>query len=181
MAILPLIRFPHPCLEQVASPVDATAAATGRLAHDLLETMHAAPGIGMTACHAGIMQRLVVIDLPTDGHGPRIYANPEIIWNSTETATREEGSVSMPGIHAPVTRPERVRVRYTRPDGTQAEDAADGLLALCLQHEIDQINGIFWIRRLSRLRRDRVLKRYAKLERDHAMAGVQSTFPSSSI
>lgn len=181
MAILPIIRFPHPCLEQVAEPVDATAPATRQLADDLLETMHAAPGIGITACHVGIAQRLVVIDLPTDGHVPRVYANPEIVWHSPETATQEEGSVSMPGIHAPLTRPARIKVRYTRPDGTQAEDEADGLLAVCLQHEIDQINGIFWIKRLSRLRRDRALKRYAKLERDHMVDGVQSTFPSSSI
>lgn len=165
MAILPIVRFPHPCLEQVAEAVDATAPATAQLARDLLETMHAAPGIGITACHVGIAQRLMVIDLP-DGDGPHVYANPEIIWQSAETSTQEEGSVSMPGIHAPVTRSARVKVRYTRADGQDVEDDADGLLATCLQHEIDQINGIFWLKRLSRLRRERALKRYAKLERD---------------
>ncbi|GBR33053.1 N-formylmethionylaminoacyl-tRNA deformylase [Komagataeibacter oboediens DSM 11826] len=164
MAILPIVRFPHACLEQVAAHVDATAPETAQLARDLLETMHAAPGIGITACHVGIAQRLVVIDLP-GGDGPHVYANPDIIWQSAETSTQEEGSVSMPGIHAPVTRPTCVKVRYDRPDGTKAEDVADGLLATCLQHEIDQINGVFWLKRLSRLRRERALKRYVKLER----------------
>lgn len=164
MAILPIVRFPHPCLEQGADAVDATAPATAQLARDLLETMHAAPGIGITACHVGIAQRLVVIDLP-DGDGPHVYANPEIIWQSAETSTHEEGSVSMPGVHAPVTRPARVKVRHTRPDGMVVEEDADGLLATCLQHEIDQIKGQFWLKRLSRLRRDRALKRYARLER----------------
>lgn len=175
MAILPIVRFPHPCLEQVAQPVDATAPATAQLARDLLDTMHAAPGIGITACHVGIAQRVVVIDLP-DGNGPHVYANPEIIWQSAETSTREEGSVSMPGIHAPVTRPARIKVRHARPDGRNVEEDADGLLATCLQHEIDQINGIFWLKRLSRLRRERALKRYAKLGR-----GGQATLPSSSM
>ena len=165
MAILPIVRFPHPCLEQVAEPVDATAPESAQLARDLLETMHAAPGIGITACHVGIARRLVVIDLP-DGDGPHVYANPEIIWQSADPSTHEEGSVSMPGIHAPVTRPACVTVRYTRPDGTEGEETADGLLATCLQHEIDQINGIFWLKRLSRLRRERALKRYARLGRD---------------
>ncbi|MCE2565157.1 peptide deformylase [Komagataeibacter sp. FNDCF1] len=164
MAILPLIRFPHACLQQVADPVDATSARTAQLARDLLETMHAAPGIGITACHVGIPLRLVVIDLP-DGPGPRIYANPDIIWHNTETATAEEGSVSMPGIHAPVTRPARVRVRHTGLDGIMMEEEAGGLLAVCLQHEIDQINGIFWTRRLSPLRRDRAMKRYSRQAR----------------
>ena len=165
MAILPIIRFPHACLQQAAAPVDATSGRTTELARDLLETMHAAPGIGITACHVGILLRLVVIDLP-GGAGPQTYANPEIIWQDTETATAEEGSVSMPSIHAPVTRPARVRVRYTGLDGVIMEEDADGLLAVCLQHEIDQINGIFWLKRLSRLRRERALKRYARLGRD---------------
>ncbi|BAK84015.1 peptide deformylase [Komagataeibacter medellinensis] len=164
MAILPIIRYPHACLQQVATPVDATSTQTARLARDLLETMHAAPGIGITACHVGILLRLVVIDLP-EGPGPRIYANPEIVWQDSETATGEEGSVSMPGIHAPVTRPARVRVRHTGPDGVDMEEEAEGLLAVCLQHEIDQINGIFWTRRLSPLRRERAMKRYGKQAR----------------
>ncbi|MGS0648482.1 peptide deformylase [Komagataeibacter melomenusus] len=164
MAIVPIIRYPHACLEQVASPVDATSAETARLARDLLDTLRAAPGLGITASHVGQPVRLVVIDLH-DGAGARVYANPEIIWHADDTATMEEGSLSMPGIHAPVTRPARVRVRYDRPDGTMAEDEADGLLGACLQHEIDQTNGLFWTRRLSRLRRERALRRYAKLER----------------
>ncbi|ATU71540.1 Peptide deformylase-like protein [Gluconacetobacter sp. SXCC-1] len=164
MAILPIIRFPHACLQQAAAPVDATSARTTELARDLLETMHAAPGIGITACHVGMLLRLVVIDLP-GGNGPQARANPEIIWQDTATATAEEGSVSMPGIHAPVTRPARVRVRYTGLDGLMVEEEAEGLLAACLQHEIDQINGIFWTRRLSPLRRDRAMKRYSRQTR----------------
>ena len=164
MAILPIIRFPHACLQHAADPVDATSPQTAQLARNLLETMHAAPGIGITACHVGTPLRLVVIDLP-GGTGPQTYANPEIIWQDTETATTEEGSVSMPGIHAPVQRPTRVRVRFTGLDGVTKEEEAAGLLAVCLQHEIDQINGIFWTRRLSPLRRERAMKRYSRQAR----------------
>ena len=123
--------------------------------------MRAAPGIGITAPHVGIMLRVVAIELPGGGE-PRLYVNPEIVAASAESARHVEGSVSMPGIAEEVERPARVSIRYRDIDGVTETEDADGLLAVCLQHEIDQLDGVFWTQRLSRLRRERALKRHAK-------------------
>lgn len=130
------------------------------LADDLVDTMRAAPGIGITAPHIGVPLRLVALELP--GTSVRFYANPAILWHSVETARHAEGSVSMPGHTEEVERPARVRVRYQDLDGQVQEEEADGLLAVCHQHEIDQLDGIFWIQRLSRLKRERLVKRHQK-------------------
>jgi peptide deformylase len=132
------------------------------LAADLRDTMRAAPGIGITAPHVGVSGRLVVIELP-EPKGVRTYVNPRVVWASTETIRLEEGSISMPGVTDEVERHARVRVSFSDLSGANQVEEAEGLLAVCLQHEIDQLDGIFWIQRLSRLKRDRLLKRYEKL------------------
>ena len=134
------------------------------LAGDLIDTMRAAPGIGITGPHIGILKRLVVIQLP-DAPKPGIYANPSVIQASPEMIRHTEGSVSMPGVTEEVERHARVRVRYQDLDGNERFEDADGLLAVCHQHEIDQLDGIFWTQKLSRLKRDRLIKRYDKLMR----------------
>jgi peptide deformylase len=158
------VRFPDPRLRLVAAPVEIFDAALRTLAGDLLDTMRAAPGIGITAPHIGVPTRLVVLELA----GPdsaRTYVNPTIDWASAETSRHPEGSVSMPGVTEEIERPARVRVTYRTLDGDTRTEEADGLLALCHQHEIDQLDGIFWLHRLSRLKRERVVKRYEKLKR----------------
>jgi peptide deformylase len=134
------------------------------LAADLLETMHAAPGIGITAPHIGISLRVVVLDLDAT-EGARTYVNPEIIWASSETILHREGSVSMPGVNDDIERHARVRISYQDVHGNPRIEESDGLRAVCHQHEIDQLNGLFWIKRLSRLKRERLIKRFEKMSR----------------
>jgi peptide deformylase len=162
-----IVRFPDPRLRQKAEPITAIDEQVRALARDLTETMHAAPGIGITAPHIGVLRRLMVIQLESDPQ-PHIYINPEIAWSSSEMIRHVEGSVSMPGVTEEIERPQRVRVRYKRLDGMEYEEEAKGLMAVCLQHEIDQLEGIFWIDRLSKLKRDRLIKRFEKLQRVRA-------------
>ncbi len=165
MTIRPIVRYPDPRLALPAQAVTAFDDALRELASDLLETMHAAPGIGITAPHIGVSLRVVVLDLdPVEG--ARTYVNPEIIWASPQMILHQEGSVSMPGVNDEVTRHARVRIRYHDVDGSLQTEESDGLRAVCHQHEIDQLNGIFWIRRLSRLKRERLIKRFDKMSRN---------------
>jgi peptide deformylase len=168
MPIRPLLRYPDPRLALPARPVTAFDGALRELARDLLETMRAAPGIGITAPHIGVLLRVVVLDLDTvdgDGDGARTYVNPEISWASPETILHREGSVSMPGVHDEVERHARVRISYQDIDGNNLTEESEGLRAVCHQHEIDQLNGLFWIKRLSRLKRERLIKRFEKASR----------------
>jgi peptide deformylase len=168
MPIRPLLRYPDPRLALPAQPVTAFDGALHELARDLLETMRAAPGIGITAPHIGVALRVVVLDLDTvdgDGDAARTYVNPEISWASPETILHREGSVSMPGVHDEVERHVRVRISYQDIDGNNHTEESDGLRAVCHQHEIDQLNGLFWIKRLSRLKRERLIKRFEKASR----------------
>ncbi|EIM24560.1 peptide deformylase [Microvirga lotononidis] len=167
MAIRPIVRFPDPRLRRKAEPVGSIDEDVRTLARDLVETMHAAPGIGITAPHVGILRRLVVIQLESD-HAPHIYVDPDVVWSSSDMIRHVEGSVSMPGVTDELERHARVRVRYRDIDGTEREEEAEGLMAVCLQHEIDQLDGIFWIDRLSKLKRDRLIKRFEKLHRIRA-------------
>ncbi len=160
MAIRDILRFPDPRLRQPAAPVSVFDEALQALSEDLLDTMRAAPGIGITAPHIGEFWRITVLEL-TPGE-VRLYVNPQFIWRSAELASHEEGSVSMPGAIETLERPARVRVSYQDINGAAAVEEADGLLAVCLQHEIDQLDGIFWIQRLSRLRRERLVKKWEK-------------------
>ena len=165
MTIRPIVRYPDPRLALPAQAVTAFDDALRELASDLLETMHAAPGIGITAPHIGISLRVVVLDLDAT-EGARTYINPEITWVSPEMILHREGSVSMPGVNDEVTRHARVRIRYHDVDGSLQTEESDGLRAVCHQHEIDQLNGMFWIRRLSRLKRERLIKRFDKMSRN---------------
>src|SRR5258708_7902756 len=164
MTIRPVIRYPDPRLRLPAESVTMFDGALRDLARDLLETLRAAPGIGITAPHIGVPLRLVVLDLdPIEG--ARTYVNPEIAWASPEMIAHQEGSVSMPGVNDDIRRHARVRISYHDVDGNAQTEEAEGLRAICHQHEIDQLNGLFWIQLLSRLRRERLVKRFEKLSR----------------
>jgi peptide deformylase len=164
MTIRPIIKFPDPLLRSVADRVELFDSDLRGLADDLVDTMHAAPGIGITGPHIGILKRLVVIQVPPAAK-PAIYVNPAIVEASTEMLRHTEGSVSMPGVTEEVERHARVQVRYQDLGGQEQFEDAEGLLAVCHQHEIDQLDGLFWIHRLSRLKRERLIKRYDKLMR----------------
>ena len=162
MALLPIVRYPDPRLRQLCQPVTVFDARLTELAGDLAATMRAAPGIGITAAHVGVLERLTVIEL--DGPASqRVYVNPRIEWFSPELQRHTEGSVSMPGVTDEVERPARIRLAYQDLSGAEHTEDADGLLSVCLQHEIDQLDGIFWIDRLSRLKRERIVKKFRKL------------------
>jgi peptide deformylase len=164
MTIRPIVRYPDPRLTLPAQPVTAFDGALRELAADLLETLHAAPGVGMTAPHIGVALRVVVLDLdPVTG--AKTYVNPEIIWASPDMIMHQEGSVSMPGVNGEIRRHARVRIRFRDLDGNFQAEESDGLRAVCHQHEIDQLNGMFWVQRLSRLKRERLVKRFEKLSR----------------
>src|SRR3954464_8760845 len=164
MTIRPIVRYPDRRLAMPARPVTAFDATLRELANDLLETMRAAPGIGITAPHIGVPLRVVVLELDAR-EGAQTYVNPEIEWASPEMILHREGSVSMPGVNDEVSRHARVRISYQDVHGNLLTEEADGLRAVCHQHEIDQLNGLFWIKRLSRLKRERLIKRFEKISR----------------
>lgn len=164
MTIRPLLRYPDRRLAIPAHPVTAFDDGLRELAVDLLDTMRAAPGIGITAPHIGVPLRIVVLEL--DGKdGPQTYVNPVIEWASPEMILHREGSVSMPGVNDEVQRHARVRIGYQDLDGNTRTEESEGLRAVCHQHEIDQLDGMFWIQRLSRLKRERLVKRFEKMSR----------------
>jgi peptide deformylase len=164
MTVRPIVLYPDPRLRTPAAPVTAFDDSLRTLAADLADSMRAANGIGITGPHIGVLQRVTVIQ--PDPAAPAVtYVNPELVWSAPELARHAEGSVSMPGVTDEVERPARVRVRFRDLEGADRTVEADGLLAVCLQHEIDQLDGVFWIQRLSRLKRERLAKRYEKLRR----------------
>jgi peptide deformylase len=164
MTIRPIVRYPDRGLAIPARPVTQFDDTLRELATDLLETMRAAPGIGITAPHIGIPLRVVVLELDVK-EGPHTYVNPKIEWASPEMIMHREGSVSMPGVNDEVQRHARVRISYQDVDGNMRSEESDGLRAVCHQHEIDQLDGMFWIQRLSRLKRERLVKRFEKISR----------------
>ncbi|MEP6837705.1 MAG: peptide deformylase [Bradyrhizobium sp.] len=164
MTIRHIIRYRDPRLAVTAEPVTTFDAALRELATDLLETLHAAPGIGITAPHIGISLRVVVLDLDPV-NGARTYVNPEITWASSEMIMHQEGSVSMPGVNDDIQRHAQIKISYRDIDDNLHTEESQGLRAVCHQHEIDQLDGMFWIRRLSRLKRDRLIKRFEKVSR----------------
>jgi peptide deformylase len=164
MTIRPVVGFPDRRLNKPAAPVTVFDDALRILADDLLETLRAAPGIGITAPHIGVPLRVVVLDLGA-GAPPCTYVNPAIAWVSPEKIQHMEGSISMPGVSDAIERHARVHITYQDLDGEPCTEEADGLRAVCHQHEIDQLDGMFWIERLSRLKRERLIKRFEKMSR----------------
>lgn len=164
---LPILIVPDPILKARSRPV---AEADMRQVRDLLPrmftSMYRAPGIGLAAPQVGVRLQFVIVDLmPDDKPNPMALINPEVVAQSDELATREEGCLSLPGQYADVTRPARVTVRYTDADGAKRQVEAEGLLAACLQHEIDHLDGVLFVDHLSALKRNMILRRLAKEQR----------------
>ncbi|WP_181708320.1 peptide deformylase [Chthonobacter rhizosphaerae] len=170
MSIRPLVILPDSQLRLVSSPVGEITADVRRLVDDMFETMYDAPGIGLAAIQVGVPLRVVTIDVSRDedGRAPQVFINPEILKVSDEVSTYEEGCLSIPEYFEEVERPSRVTVRYRDLSGETKEVDADGILATCLQHEIDHLNGILFIDHISKLKRDRVVRKFTKQARDRA-------------
>ena len=168
MSIKPLVILPDPVLRLVSKPVERVDASLLKLAEDMLETMYDAPGIGLAAIQVGEALRLLVIDLAKEGEppAPQVFINPEVLESGDGRSVYEEGCLSIPDYYAEVERPAKVRVRHLDRDGKQHEVEADGLLATCLQHEIDHLNGVLFIDHISKLKRDMVVKKFKKLAKD---------------
>jgi peptide deformylase len=182
MALLPILVAPDPRLKQVSEPVAEVTDEIRRLMDDMLETMYEAPGIGLAAIQVGVAKRVIVMDLgkPDDDEDegapksdkdakdkkverdPRFFVNPEIVWASDDLVLCEEGCLSVPDLYEEVERPAQVRVRFLDYDGKSQEIDCDGMLAVCIQHEMDHLEGILFIDHLSRLKREMMLKKLAK-------------------
>ena len=178
MALRDILTVPHPVLKQVSKPVAAVDDALRALMDDMLETMYAAPGIGLAAVQIGEPIRVIVMDLqekPEDAEpdaegvkAPRYFVNPEIVWASEDLAPYEEGCLSVPEIYDEVTRPARVRLRYLNYHGEPVEEEAEGLFATCIQHEMDHLEGVLFIDHLSKLKRDRAVAKVKKAKKSEA-------------
>lgn len=167
MTVRPLLFLPDSQLRVVSRPVTSVDKAVRKLADDMFATMYAAPGIGLAAIQIGAPLRVVTMDVSKrdDTQEPMVLINPEIIWSSEETRIMEEGCLSIPDYYGSVERPDKIRLRYRDIDFKQHEIEADSVLATCVQHEVDHLNGILFIDYLSKLKRDRVIKKYTKLAR----------------
>lgn len=185
MAILPILEIPDPRLRLISTPVAGVTDELRALMDDMLETMYDAPGIGLAAIQVGVPQRVLVIDLqrritPVDAdgneiedeatviHDPRFFVNPEIVWESADYGVYNEGCLSVPEQYGDVERPARVRVKWLDYNGQLHEEELDGLLATCLQHEMDHLDGILFVDHLSKLKRDIILKKLAKAKKAKA-------------
>ena len=168
MSLLPIITLPdEKTLREVSKPVAGIDSHVKKLWDDMLETMYRAPGIGLAAIQVGVPQRLLVIDLSKDGEVklPLFVANPEITWESDASSDYEEGCLSIPEYYEMVTRPAEIRISYMDRQGEAKEMHASGLMATCLQHEIDHLNGVLFIDHISRLKRERVIKKFQKAQK----------------
>jgi peptide deformylase len=156
--------LPDPLLRQVSKPIERVDAETKRLAQDMLDTMYDAPGIGLAAVQIGVGRRMLVIDVSREDEEktPLVFINPEILTSSDESSVYEEGCLSIPDYYAEVERPAQVTVKYVDREGKDRTIDAEGLLATCLQHEIDHLNGILFIDHISRLKREMVIKKFTK-------------------
>jgi peptide deformylase len=170
MTIKPLIILPDPILRQVSDPLEQVDDAVRALYQDMLDTMYDAPGIGLAAIQVGIPKRMLVIDLSKDDEEkkPQVFINPEILQSSDERSTYEEGCLSIPDYYAEVERPSRIRVKHVGLDGKEQITEAEGLLATCLQHEIDHLNGVLFIDYISRLKREMVIRKFTKASKIRA-------------
>jgi len=164
MATREIIKLPDKRLRLNSEPVKKIDPGIRALVDDMFETMYAAPGIGLASIQVGVPKRVVVMDLSKkeEAHEPQVFINPEIIWASEEKSTHEEGCLSIPEYYEEVERPKEVKVKYLDLDGKPHEIAANGLFATCIQHEIDHINGVLFIDHISKLKRDRVVKKFIK-------------------
>ena len=172
MSIKPLVILPDSKLRLISEPIKEVTNEIRRLADDMLETMYDAPGVGLAAIQIGVPVRMVTMDVSKseDEHQPLVLINPEIVWASEEKRVYEEGCLSIPEYYEEVERPDRVRFRYMNLQGETIEQDADGLLATCVQHEIDHLNGVLFIDYLSKLKRDRVMTKFKKAAKREAGA-----------
>lgn len=174
MALRPILVAPDPALKQVSKPVEGAVTDEHRgLMDDMLETMYAAPGIGLAAIQIGVPLRIIVMDIAREGEAkaPRYFVNPEIVWASEETLPYEEGCLSVPEIYDEVERPARVKLRYRNYEGKEIEQDAEGLFAVCIQHEMDHLEGVLFIDHLSRLKRENALR---KLKKARKLAALEA-------
>ncbi len=169
MALLPILEFPDPRLRTKAQPVERVTSATRKLADDLLDTMYEAPGIGLSATQVDVHQRIVVIDVSATQDAPLVLINPQLSAPES-TQEREEGCLSVPSFYEVVPRAERIRVSALDRDGKPFEMQAQDLLAVCIQHECDHLDGKLFVDYLSSLKRDRIRRRLSKLRRQEATA-----------
>ncbi|MSP87850.1 MAG: peptide deformylase [Alphaproteobacteria bacterium] len=181
MAKLPIIVAPDPRLKLACKPVARVDAAVRRLMDDMLETMYAAPGIGLAAPQVGIARRVIVVDVARTGQEPRPLrmANPEIVWASDQEASYEEGCLSLPEHYADVVRPEEVRVRYLDHENEIREIAAKGTLATCIQHEMDHLEGVLFVDHISALKRGMILRKLTKSKKAKAAEASETVAAGS--
>jgi peptide deformylase len=173
MPKLPIIKLPDPILREKSLPVETVDESTRALLSDLLETMYAAPGIGLAAVQVGVLRRMLVVDIARgedEPKKPKMLINPEIVFKGDTRRVHEEGCLSIPEMYAEVERPALVRVRYVDVEGRQREEEFEDLLATVVQHEIDHLNGTLFIDHLSRLKRDLLIKKYYKAQKEKAAA-----------
>lgn len=168
MAKLEILEFPDPRLRTVAKPVEKVDDELRKLIDDMFETMYDAPGIGLAATQVNVHKRVIVMDLSDEKNEPRVFINPEITPLTQDLAPYEEGCLSVPGFYEKVKRPARVKITALDRDGNEFEEEADELLATCIQHEIDHLEGKLFVDYVSRLKRDRIKK---KLEKVHRLQG----------
>lgn len=166
--IRPLVILPDPVLRQLSKPLERVDDAVRQLADDMLETMYDAPGIGLAAIQIGEPLRMLVIDLAKEDEpkAPQVFINPQIVATGDDISVYEEGCLSIPDYYAEVERPALITVNYLDRDGKEHTVEADGLLATCLQHEIDHLNGVLFIDHISKLKRDMVMRKFKKLAKD---------------
>jgi peptide deformylase len=164
MAVRDIITLPDKRLRLVSKPVGKIDEDVRRLVDDMLDTMYAAPGIGLAAIQIGVPKRVITMDLAKkdEPRNPLVFINPQVLWTAEERATYEEGCLSIPEYYEEVERPAQVRVGFLDRDGAACEVEADGLFATCIQHEIDHINGVLFIDHISKLKRSRAIKKFAK-------------------
>ena len=167
MTIRPILTVPNPILKQVSKPVEAVTDETRALMDDMLETMYDAPGIGLAAVQIGVPVNVIVMDLAKEGEDkqPRYFVNPEILEDVEETKPYQEGCLSVPDIYEDIDRPERVKLTYLDYNGERITEWAEGLYAVCIQHEMDHLKGVVFIDYLSRLKRERAVKKVIKAEK----------------
>ena len=172
MAVLPIITAPDKRLKVRSEPVRAVDAELATLMDDMLETMYLAPGVGLAAPQIGVTKRVIVVDVgKTEGDcDPYRMANPELVWTSDERSVYEEGCLSLPEYYADVERPERIRVKYIDENNTEQELEADGLLATCIQHEMDHLEGVLFVDHLTSLKRNMIIRKLQKTKKMKAAA-----------